>query len=285
MYMAELWETIDKTICSFTKQRLHCSILWKKNVLYSKFRGEETGKVLCGSKTIISVPGQSEANSLVKMLRSVLKEPRLLVKDTKTKKERPYRLKIKVIACTSSIDMSLEQKRLCGKMLLKKSKIAITKHNLSLNQIHNLIDGIFQKKLDALDHEQNVVSQRLCYQKNPALQRSILDCVKQEKREIIDRQEKLRHKLNVILQCDQKYCVSGYKPYARNYRITYNDITACRKQVAVGDVLIVIGGSQVLLDPRITKERSDTFVKKHESIFCLGTSYDYYIYEEDKVTK
>ena len=236
MRMSSLWETVDDTISSFIDQnKVTSHVLWKKNVLYAKFLGKDTDIILCGSKTIVSVRSKQDANELEKELRSALEYSGLLVEDVLTKKKRPFKLKIKTIECAESKNYN----RLEGHIFLKKSKIAVTKHNLTTEDIYH-----DEQMLDAEYAEQKA-------------------------------------NLHSMLSPNKKYCISGYKSYARNYRVTYNDVGGHRKQTAVGDVLITINGSKVLADPRITKERSDTFANKHVPIFYLGTSYEYHVYEED----
>ena len=276
MRMSSLWETVDDTISSFIDQnKVTSHVLWKKDVLYAKFLGKDTDIILCGSKTIVSVQSKHDANELEKELRSALEYSGLLVEDMLTKKKRPFKLKIKTIECAESKNYN----RLEGNIFLKKSKIAVTKHNLTTEDIYNIIEKNYQKQKAALEHEKDVITSRL----EPHL--DSLKFVYHDEQMLEAEYAEQKANLHSMLSPNKKYCISGYKSYARNYRVTYNDVCGHRKQTAVGDVLITINGSKVLTDPRITKERSDTFANKHVPIFYLGTSYEYHVYEEDKVVK
>ena len=275
MRMSKLWNTVDQTIVDFVRDKTHRHILWKNDVLYSKKDGN---KILCGSKTIVSVDSATAASELENRLRTDLSDLALLVKDPKTKEKRPFKLKIKTIQCPeqkSVHDFTL------GYAFLRKSKIAVTKRKLSRDDIEDIIEEIFENQMAELYY------QKAEYEKidNESTKQFYLKTLDDAENKLRSNWLKSTKQVRDTLKLNEKYCISGYKPFARNYRITYNDITGQRKQTAVGDVLIVINGTRVLDDPRITQERSDTFAKKHTPLLYIGSAFEYHVFAEDKALK
>lgn len=269
MYMSDLWRTVDNTISEFVGEIFSRNfILWKNDILYEKILGDDTDTVLCGSKTIVSVPSRQEADCLEKRLRTALEAPELLVEDAKTLEKRPFKLKIKIIECPE-----WKGRDEPGYIFLKKAKIAVTEHGVTREKIAKILDKNFESAEDIARHSAG-------WPDDPLIQRNSLELGDND----ISIHNKLMEKLYRTLK-PYKYCISGYKPYARNYRVTYNDICGRRKTTAVGDVLIAINGTKVLADSRLPKKRSDTFATKHVPIFYLGTPFEYYVYNEYKVDK
>lgn len=249
--MDELWQNVDRIIETFVSESRTdeagetCSkkavILWKNPILYSKW-----GFILRGSKTIISVPSVSFADDLEKKLRNRLSEKDLLIRDAVSRKERPFKLLIKKIACPKD----------GGQLILKKLEIPVTNHGVSGYEIFGLIETQRRRALERIDNS--------------------LETERIEINEMFDRIEKnVRSEINA----NKKYCTHQKKPYAMSYRVTFNDVeTKRRRQTAVGDVLIVVNGLNVITDQRLTQTRSDKFeLKNSEKYICSVGDIGIYI--------
>ena len=262
--MNELWMCVDKVIDTFVCEEIQNDdnsihknksfIIWKDPILYAIRHGLETNNVLRGSKTIISVPSVSAAEALKLALKKRLSEDDLLVWDTKTKKKRPFKLNIKIIECPPD----------AGQLILKKSNIPVTQHGISIRKIFELIENQRKQEIDSIKRQQDM------YDKNNMSMKISLR-FKMEENEVNERYDEITKKVSSVLADNKKYCIHWIKPYAMAYRITYTSgTTQSRKQTAIGDVLIVINGTAVAKDQRITKARTDTFELKNKNNYIIS---------------
>lgn len=261
MMMGDLWERIGETISEF----VHCPkiaenafVMWK---LPSTKGSPDT--VIRGTKTIVSVPSLDVAKALKRALEKTLSEPKLLVCDDITLEKRPYKLKIKIINCPKN----------AGQLILKKSNIPITTHNITAQDVLGIIRTREQKEIDSIDRQRHSITHGVN--------------LKESLEEISSRYDQLIADAEPKLYENEEYCISYIKLNAFSYRITYNDGTTLqRKQTAVGDVLIVIHGTEVVEDKRLTKPRSDIFFSKHrDKHIASAPGIGIFAEWEHKVTK
>lgn len=247
MMMGQLWQHIDCVIDKFVADNAEeaitpSSILWKKPVLYAQSQGQDTDKVLRGSKTIVSVQSIDDANTLVKALQDRLSCDDLLVRDQKTKKMRPFKLRIKIIECDP----------FHGEITLKKSDIPVTVHDLHVDDVCDLLTSIKDTDLTVIGMQLEKINNPDMQQVVAADMQKTVALIKENYASDVDKAKSL--------DTNKTYCVHYVKPYASSYRITYNDgKMRGRKQTAVGDVLIAVKGSKVVDSNRVTKFRSDIF--------------------------
>ena len=245
--MGQLWQHIDCVIDKFVADNAEeaitpSSILWKKPVLYAQSQGQDTDKVLRGSKTIVSVQSIDDANTLVKALQDRLSCDDLLVRDQKTKKMRPFKLRIKIIECDP----------FHGEITLKKSDIPVTVHDLHVDDVCDLLTSIKDTDLTVIGMQLEKINNPDMQQVVAADMQKTVALIKENYASDVDKAKSL--------DTNKTYCVHYVKPYASSYRITYNDgKMRGRKQTAVGDVLIAVKGSKVVDSNRVTKFRSDIF--------------------------
>ena len=253
--MNELWLRVNEVIDTFIREEnqknedsIHekkSLIIWKDPILYAIRHGRETNTVLRGSKTIISVPSVSAAEALKLALKKRLSEDDLLVWDTKTKKKRPFKLNIKIIECPPD----------AGQLILKKSNIPVTQHGIGIRKIFEIIEN--QRQQDMYDKNNISIKVSLRF--------------KTEENEVNERYNEITKKVSSVLDDNKKYCIHWIKPYAMAHRITYTSgTTRSRKQTAIGDVLIVINGTAVSEDQRMTKARTDTFELKNKNKYIVS---------------
>lgn len=237
--MGELWLNVDNVIKTFVSESSNKSdILWQTPIFYSTF-----GFVLRGSKTIVSVPSVTVADDLKTKLQNRLAEKDLLIKDRKTKEKRPFKLLIKIIECPEN----------GGQLILKKSEIPVTDHDVPGSLFFEIIEDERRDTLkNSLDENDRI--------------------------EINETFDRIRKNLRSKIDENGKYTTHYKKPYAMSYRVTFNDAeTERRQQTAVGDILIVINGSSVIEDQRLTKIRSDKFeIKNAEKYICTVGIFDIY---------
>lgn len=230
--MLDLWNAVDKTIKDFTvNNESNAAILWHSDAVVSIIKGQFTNHVLRGSKTIVGVKSENDANELIKILKELLSQPDYLVKDRKTKNRRPFLLKIKTINCLENY----------GQIILSTTKIPVSQHNLTKDQVFKYIIHCFNTAISRLNRfspqaQPNEVSLRLEHEKAKAA--------------------KL---IRATLSETDRYIISYYKLFAQSYRIMYNDASACRKQTTIGDVIIAINGSDVIQNSRKTKRRTNSY--------------------------
>lgn len=248
MRMKDLWGRIGETISEFVQRPKiaeNAFVMWKLPILSSE---EENPRC---TKTIVSVPSLDAANALKHALEKTLSEPELLVYDD-TLKKRPYKLKIKIINCPET----------AGQLILKKSNIPVTMHNLSATDVRYIISTREEKEIDSVKHNRPMCGCDTARGVNSPL--NVSKSLKEQIEEISSRYAQLIADAKLKQNKNAKYCINYIKPYATSYRITYTDnATRRRKQTAVGDVLIVVHGTEVVEDKRITKPRSDIFFTKH----------------------
>ena len=245
--MSEIWDCVDGVILAFAPRFVRKDspnertfIMWKQPILYSK----SSSVVLRGSKTIVSVPSLESAKMLEARLRKHLAKDDLLVKDEKTKKKRPFKLNIKIIECPES----------AGQLIFKKSKIPVTIHELTRDDIIDEIEKSLKRDIQLIK----------MYSQNEFEALKEIEKTKSQHFQLMTKAEK-------ILDEKGKYCTNYYKRYTMSYRVTYTDGATCsRKQTPIGDVLIVVNGSSIVDDERMTKQRTDTFKLKHEDKYIFS---------------
>ena len=238
MRMNELWQRIDAVIDTFVNQENgdfeKSFILWKLPILQIT-----TNTILRGSKTIISPPSAASAATLKNALQQELSKEELLIYDPGNGGRRPYKLNIKIIGCPEN----------AGQLVFKKSHIPVTTHELSVEKVLSLINNIEYREIKLIRRQQN------------------MDLSTAEKKidEIKEQYDEFTAAVKSKLKERKKYCVSYIKPFAMSYRVTYNDdISHGRKQTPVGDVLIVINGTEIVDDQRMTKPRTDIVATKYK---------------------
>lgn len=244
--MSELWDAVDNTINHFVKESGTSHALWHEDCKVSMHDGLPTSHVLRGSKTIVGVDSECDANTLTKRLKDMLAQPYFLVNnkksDSDTPQKRPYPLKIKIINCLTY-----------GQITLTVSAIPVSRHNMTKEQIVKYVKNSFTTLITFESEEKRRVLKEL---KNDAITR-----------------------INSALLDDALYVISYYKPTASAYRILYNDASRVRKQTAVGDVLIAIHGSAVVSDTRVTKRRTDAYAAR-PALFDIDNPFTFSIYQE-----
>lgn len=260
MMMGQLWQHIDSVVDKFIADSaetaiIPSSILWRLPILYARSHGQDTDKVLRGSKTIVSVQSIDDANALVKALQDRLSCDALLVRDQKTKKMRPFKLKIKIIECDP----------FHGEITLKKSDIPVTVHDLHVDDIYDLLTSIKDTDLELMGIRLKEISNPDMQQVVVADMQKAVALIKENYASDVDKAKSL--------DANKTYCVHYVKPYASSYRVTYNnDKVRGRKQTAVGDVLIAAKGSKVVNSNRVTKFRSDIFSSRYSNNIAADLS-------------
>ena len=262
--MNELWLRVDEVIDTFIREEnqknedsIHKKkslIIWKDPILYAILHGRETNTVLRGSKTIISVPSVSAAEALKLALKKRLSEDDLLILDAKTKEKRPFKLNIKIIECPPD----------AGQLILKKSNIPVTQHGIGIRKILEIIENQRQQEIGSIQRQQDMYGKN-----NMSIEVSLR--FETEGNEVNERYNEITKKVSSVLADNKKYCIHWIKPYAMAYRVTYTSGTTwSRKQTAIGDVLIVINGTAVAKDQRMTKARTDTFELKNKNKYIIS---------------
>lgn len=265
MRMEDLWRRVDNTIYAFVQKSSESNkypeldknafIMWREPILYAQAGGCSTNTILRGSKTIVSVTSAEEAEALKAAIKETLSAEDLLVKDAETKKKRPFKLVVKTIEC-----LKFE-----GQLILKKSKIPVTYHGFSAEDALELIQRRGASEVSEIERRRFGYGMNLTDDVSRKLDKEI--------DEIVARYDSLIFNAASKLDDNQKYCVHYIKSYAMSFRVTYNAAeTLGRKQTAVGDVLIVINGTEVIEDKRRTKERSDVFCEKHKEKFITSAA-------------